>query len=89
MLDAVRARVDEIEGKSDNDPGSIMPLILMLDRDDIGLHRQNELTIKEPFSVKLGGGGWLFGSSPRVIEVQGLGASFVPAKESEDEEERV
>ncbi|WWC70154.1 uncharacterized protein I206_104101 [Kwoniella pini CBS 10737] len=49
-----------------------------------GLHRQSELTIKEPFKVtfdKIDGKG--------VWEVIGLGDSFVPASEDEEEERLV
>ncbi|WWC89167.1 uncharacterized protein L201_004085 [Kwoniella dendrophila CBS 6074] len=49
-----------------------------------GLHRQSELTIKEPFKVtfdKIDGKG--------VWEVIGLGDSFVPATEDEEEERLV
>lgn len=45
-----------------------------------GLHRQSELTVKEPFRVtmdRIGG--------KTVLEVIGLGGSFVPAEEEEDE----
>ncbi|WVW84094.1 hypothetical protein I302_106123 [Kwoniella bestiolae CBS 10118] len=49
-----------------------------------GLHRQSELTVKEPFKVtfdKIDGKG--------VWEVVGLGDSFVPASEDDDEEDRL
>lgn len=44
----------------------------------LGLHRQSELTVKEPFRVT-------FGQGPKrqVFEVEGLGGSFVPAEPSE------
>ncbi|KAK8864544.1 hypothetical protein IAR55_001794 [Kwoniella newhampshirensis] len=46
-----------------------------------GLHRQNELTVKEPFKV-------VFGKEDgkSVSEVVGLGESFVPAEDDEKEE---
>ncbi|WWD17146.1 hypothetical protein CI109_101583 [Kwoniella shandongensis] len=47
-----------------------------------GLHRQNELTIKEPFKVVFGKD-----QGKSVFEVMGLGESFVPAEEEEEEEE--
>ena len=46
----------------------------------IGLHRQSELTVKEPFRVKMDRIG-----GKTVLEVIGLGGSFVPAEEEEDE----
>lgn len=44
-----------------------------------GLHRQSELTVKEPFRVVFDRKG---GKS--VLEVMGLGESFVPAEEEEE-----
>jgi hypothetical protein len=48
-----------------------------------GLHRQSELTIKEPFQI-------VFGEKDgkKVLDVVGLGESFVAA-EKDDEEERL
>lgn len=44
-----------------------------------GLHRQSELTVKEPFRV-------MFGEKDgrSLIDVIGLGGSFVPAEEQEE-----
>ncbi|OXH00438.1 hypothetical protein C369_07248, partial [Cryptococcus neoformans A5-35-17] len=49
-----------------------------------GLHRQNELTVKEPFRV-------MFDKrdGKPVWEVIGLGESFVPEGEDEEEERQV
>jgi hypothetical protein len=47
-----------------------------------GLHRQSELTVKEPFRVTFGQG-----SKRQVFEVEGLGGSFVPAEPAEVEAE--
>lgn len=70
MLDTTRARVDEIEG------GLPESRLRYLSADvAAGLHRQSEITIKEPFRMRVPG--W-FGK--RTIEVEGLGASFVPAE---------
>jgi hypothetical protein len=44
-----------------------------------GLHRQSELTVKEPFRVVFDRKG---GKS--VLEVMGLGESFVPAGDEEE-----
>jgi hypothetical protein len=47
--------------------------------DPTGLHRQSELTVKEPFRVmfsKMGG--------KTVVDVIGLGGSFVPAEEEDE-----
>lgn len=68
MLDATRARVDEIEGGY----RPVMSCMLLL-TSRLGLHRQNEITIKEGLRLRIPG--W-FGT--RTIEVEGLGASFVP-----------
>jgi hypothetical protein len=49
--------------------------------DSLGLHRQNELTVKEPFRVT-------FGDMPggqRIVDVVGLGSSFVSAEHSGDD----
>lgn len=51
---------------------------------NLGLHRQSELTVKEPFRV-------IFGKNnkgDKTMDVVGLGASFVPAEE-DDEEKRL
>lgn len=49
---------------------------------DIGLHRQSELTIKEPFRVMFDQKG---GKS--FLEVVGLGESFQPADSDDDGDE--
>ncbi|ORY32864.1 hypothetical protein BCR39DRAFT_557421 [Naematelia encephala] len=46
-----------------------------------GLHRQNELTVKEPFKITLGEE-----AGRTVLEVIGLGDSFVPTETSDQEE---
>lgn len=46
-----------------------------------GLHRQSELTVKEPFRISLSKE-----AGKTVLDVVGLGGSFVPA-EDEDEED--
>ncbi|KAJ9123101.1 hypothetical protein QFC22_001291 [Naganishia vaughanmartiniae] len=51
-----------------------------------GLHRQSELTVKEPFKINISGGSlwsWLWPGKTKTIEVEGLGASFVPAEKDE------
>jgi hypothetical protein len=73
-LDQTRARVDEIEGE--------LALLFAADIDElIGLHRQNELTIKEPFRVVINRKG-----GKTVLDVLGLGGSFVPADEEKNDE---
>lgn len=49
-----------------------------------GLHRQSELTVKEPFRVTLDRVG-----GKTILDVVGLGGSFVPAEEegSDDKED--
>lgn len=44
-----------------------------------GLHRQSELTVKEPFRVSMSREG-----GRTVLDVVGLGGSFVPADDDED-----
>jgi len=44
-----------------------------------GLHRQSELTVKEPFRVSMSREG-----GKTVLDVIGLGGSFVPADDDED-----
>lgn len=51
---------------------------------DIGLHRQSELTIKEPFRIS-----YSEKDGKKVLDVVGLGESFVPAEEDEEEERLV
>lgn len=51
-----------------------------------GLHRQSELTVKEPFKINISGGSlwsWLWPGKTKTIEVEGLGASFVPAEKDD------
>jgi hypothetical protein len=43
-----------------------------------GLHRQSELTVKEPFRISLSRE-----AGKTVLDVVGLGGSFVPAEEEE------
>ena len=47
-----------------------------------GLHRQSELTVKEPFRVVLDKT-----NGKTILDIIGLGGSFVPAEEDDDEEE--
>ena len=49
-----------------------------------GLHRQSELTVKEPFRVTLNRIG-----GKTILDVVGLGGSFVPADEEEGAEDKV
>ena len=49
-----------------------------------GLHRQSELTVKEPFRVMVDKN-----AGRTVIDVIGLGGSFVPAEEEDGEGEDV
>jgi hypothetical protein len=54
----------------------------------VGLHRQSELTVKEPFQINVSGGSlwsWLWPgkTKTKTIEVEGLGASFVPAEKGD------
>lgn len=44
-----------------------------------GLHRQSELTVKEPFRVSMSRMG-----GRTVLDVVGLGGSFVPADDDDD-----
>jgi hypothetical protein len=44
-----------------------------------GLHRQSELTVKEPFRVSMSREG-----GRTVLDVVGLGGSFVPADDDDD-----
>lgn len=74
MLDQTRDRVDEIEGKH-------KIKCIVQQADFAGLHRQSELTVKEPFRVTFGQG-----SKRQVFEVEGLGGSFVPAEPAEEPE---
>ena len=46
----------------------------------IGLHRQNELTVKEPFRVVLDRA-----NGKTILDVIGLGGSFVPAEDDDEE----
>ncbi|KAL1411457.1 hypothetical protein Q8F55_002413 [Vanrija albida] len=48
-----------------------------------GLHRQSELTVKEPFRVSIGRGP----EGETVLDVVGLGASFVPQDLDDDDED--
>ncbi|KAJ9107479.1 hypothetical protein QFC21_000932 [Naganishia friedmannii] len=51
-----------------------------------GLHRQSELTVKEPFRINISGGSlwsWLWPGKTKMIEVEGLGASFIPAEKDD------
>lgn len=53
-----------------------------------GLHRQSELTVKEPFQIHVNGGSiwsWLIPGRTKTIAVEGLGASFVAAKPEDDD----
>lgn len=45
-----------------------------------GLHRQSELTVKEPFRIAMSKEG-----GRTVLDVVGLGGSFVPAEADDDE----
>lgn len=49
-----------------------------------GLHRQSELTIKEPFRISLDSR-----NGKQILDVVGLGGSFVPAEAGEDQSESV
>lgn len=73
MLDQTRARVDEIEGMSGFSPGVLLRWVA-------ALHRQSELTVKEPFRITVHRQ-----SSQTVLDVIGLGGSFVPAESVERE----
>lgn len=46
-----------------------------------GLHRQSELTVKEPFRVSMSRQG-----GKTVLDVIGLGGSFVPAEDDDGDE---
>jgi hypothetical protein len=74
MLDQTRDRVDEIEGRCYSAAAHRLRIVDFT----LGLHRQSELTVKEPFRVT-------FGQGPKrqVFEVEGLGGSFVPAEPAE------
>lgn len=52
--------------------------------DSTGLHRQSELTVKEPFRIS-----YSEKNGKKVLDVVGLGESFVPAEEDEEEERLV
>lgn len=51
----------------------------MLTRGNAGLHRQSELTVKEPFRISVNRE-----AGRTVLDVVGLGGSFVPADTEED-----
>ena len=53
----------------------------MLTRGNIGLHRQSELTVKEPFRISVNRE-----AGRTVLDVVGLGGSFVPADADNDED---
>jgi hypothetical protein len=74
---ALTNRIDEIEGTSSHEYYD------QADQRGSGLHRQNELTIKEPFRVVLDRQG-----GKTVLDILGLGGSFVPADNGEPEEEK-
>lgn len=90
-LDTTRDRVDQIEGESSKSTAGLVfdsaevdhiylqTLMLLL-----GLHRQSELTVKEPFRIVYGER-----DGKKVLDVMGLGESFVPAEEDEEEKRLV
>ena len=49
-----------------------------------GLHRQSELTVKEPFRIS-----YSEKNGRKVLDVVGLGESFVPAEEEQEDERLV
>lgn len=78
MLDQTRDRVDEIEGGCNENTHKRAER----PADQQGLHRQSELTVKEPFRV-------MFGKEAgrTVVDVIGLGGSFVPAEKDGDDDD--
>ena len=48
----------------------------------LGLHRQSELTVKEPFRITLGRE-----NGKTILDVVGLGGSFVPAEEEDEDKD--
>ncbi len=76
-LDITRARIDEIEGNVAWHL-KVVCLCFVLIEATTGLHRQNELTIKEPFRVLVGRR-----KGKTTFDVIGLGGSFVAANEDD------
>lgn len=90
LLEETMDRVDEIEGTQYRCAMQYSPFLTDgLVFWSLGLHRQSELTVKEPFQINISGRSlwsWLWPGKPntQTIEVEGLGASFVPAEKDND-----
>jgi hypothetical protein len=88
LLDETRDRVDEIEGTVSRFIAHVLGWMSWLGTylHFLGLHRQSELTVKEPFKINVSAGSmwsWLWPGTTKTIEVEGLGASFIPAEKGD------